>query len=183
MGSSNLQLNGRHRSASRWDAGHLSRPGSVLAPPRRTAAPVRAQFAPSPVMRWPLVFGRASSLVTAAARARLPHTVRIFAGARTAETPAWVRVPGFSGRCAPVFFRRGVRCAGDRNNRRQCNGSQHIDFRSHEKLLPEGSIMANGNVYAVGDPYPVSRGLRISLRSRGRPKKIGPARHAPSAPR
>jgi hypothetical protein len=125
-----------------------------LSQQRRTArsAKHRARLAPSPVRRWPLVFGRTSSLVTAAARARLPHTVRIFTGARTAETPAGVRVPGLSGRCASVFFRCAVRCAGDRNNRRQRNGSQHLDFRSHEKPSRKGRIIANGNVYAVGDP-------------------------------
>jgi hypothetical protein len=82
-------------------------------------------------VRGRFVFARTGSLVTAATRARLPHTVRIFAGARTAETRPGVSVPRLSGRCASVFLRCRVRRAGDGNNCRQCNGSQHADFRSH----------------------------------------------------
>jgi hypothetical protein len=103
-------------------------------------------------VRGRFVFARTGSLVTAATRARLPHTVRIFAGARTAKARPGVRVSGLSGPCAFVSLRRGVRRAGNENNCRQCNGSQHADFRSHENSSHKGRIMANGNVYAVADP-------------------------------
>ena len=76
---------------------------------RQTSPPRR--FAPGllPGPRRRFVFARAGSLVTTGARTRLPYAVRIFAGARTAETSPGVRVPGLSGRCASVFLRRGVR--------------------------------------------------------------------------
>jgi hypothetical protein len=88
------------------------------------------------------VFARTRSLVTAATRARLPHTVRIFAGARTAETRPGVRIPGLSGRRASVFLRRPLRRAGDGYKCRQCNDSQHTDFRSHANSSHKGCIMA-----------------------------------------